>query len=87
MYGDIQWFNFGALAGINAGDGVDHITIPGSLTPSIVDIEETSNVGIPGMWIFRFEKGKWMHIIKYVICHNSIVIRSLRTRMYLYTNC
>ena len=65
IYGDIQWNNGGALAGINAGDGVNHITIPGSLTPSIVDIEETSNADIPGVWIFNFEEGKWILIIKY----------------------
>ena len=57
MYGDIQWINNGAVAGINAGDGVNHITIPGSLTPSIINIEETSNVDIPGVWIFNFEEG------------------------------
>ena len=57
MYGDIQWINYRALAGINAGDGVNHITIPGSLTPNIVNIEETSNADIPGVWIFNFEKG------------------------------
>ena len=64
LYGDIQWINGVALAGINAGDGMNHITIPGSLTSSIVNIEETSNVGIPGVWIFRIQEGKWMHIIK-----------------------
>ena len=66
MYGDIQWINYRALAGINAGDGVNHITIPGSLTPSMIDIEETSNVDIPGVWIFKIEQGNtYMHIIKY----------------------
>ena len=67
IYGDIQWNNSRALAGINAGDGVNHITIPGSLTPSIIDIEETSNVGIPGVWIFNFEEGKWMSILSMVV--------------------
>ena len=50
-----------ALAGINAGDGVNHITIPGSLTPSIINITQTSNIGIPGIWIFQVGKSK--HII------------------------
>ncbi|XP_065916878.1 uncharacterized protein [Dysidea avara] len=44
-----------ALAGINAGDGENFITIPGSLTPSIINITQTTNVGIPGMWIFRVD--------------------------------
>ena len=42
-----------ALAGINAGDGVNSITIPGSLTPDIINITQTSNVGIPGVWMFK----------------------------------
>ena len=54
---------------------MNHVTIPGSLTSSIVDIDETSNVGIPGVWIFRFEEGKWMqvriHMVVYSVgnCH------------------
>ena len=55
MYDDIQWtFGDEALAGMNAGDGVNYITIPGSLTSSILDIEEMSNIGVPGVWIFNF---------------------------------
>ena len=56
VYVDIRWTTR-ALAGINAGDGINYITIPGSLTPSILDIEETSNVGIPGRWIFKVGEG------------------------------
>ena len=46
-----------AVVGINAGNGINHITIPGSLTPSIINISQTSNVGIPGVWIFKVSKG------------------------------
>ena len=46
-----------ALAGINAGDSVNSITIPGSQTPSIINIAQTSNVGIPGVWIFKVDSG------------------------------
>ena len=42
-----------ALAGINAGNRVDSYTISGSLTPSIINIAITTNVGIPGTWIFK----------------------------------
>ena len=66
--GKIQWTTgdesgldgFGgteALAGINVGDGINNITIPGSLTPSIINIAQTSNVGIPGVWMFQVGKG------------------------------
>ena len=46
-----------ALAGINAGDGINSVTIPGSLTPDIINIAQTSNVGIPGIWMFKVGEG------------------------------
>ena len=81
--GEIQWttgdFDDGfnglngteALAGINAGDGVNHITIPGSLTPSIIDIADTSNVDIPGVWMFKVGEGTY--ICTYVVKHTCFV--------------
>ena len=58
--GEIQWTN-GALAGINAGDGVNSVAIPGSLTPNIINITQTSNVGIPGVWMFQVDRGMYMN--------------------------
>ena len=55
-----------ALAGINAGDGVNHITVPGSLTSSIINIAQTSNVGIPGVWMFKVGEGDQLCICGYV---------------------
>jgi len=52
-----------ALAGINAGDGVNSITIPGSRTPSIINITQTSNVDIPGVWIFKVNEGTYIMCI------------------------
>jgi len=46
-----------ALAGINAGNGVNQFTIPGSRTSEIINIDHTSNVDIPGIWIFRVTEG------------------------------
>ena len=61
-----------AVAGINAGDGVNYITIPGSLTPSIINITQTSNVGIPGIWMFKVNEGIIM-INMYILCvHCSV---------------
>ncbi|XP_023931054.1 protein mesh [Lingula anatina] len=44
-----------AQAGFNAGDGLRYFVVPGSRTPSIVDIENTTNVNVPGRWIFRVD--------------------------------
>ena len=72
-YGNIHWttgrdsggfrglFGTEALAGINAGDSVNSIIINGSLTPEIINIDKTSNVQVPGVWIFQVGKGKGPH--------------------------
>ena len=51
-----------ALAGINAGDGVNSVTIPGSLSSSIINITQTTNVGIPGIWMFKVNEGKLINV-------------------------
>ena len=43
-----------AQVGYDAGDYTNYYTINGSMTANIVDIETTSNVDIPGMYIFDF---------------------------------
>ena len=44
-----------AQVGYDAGDSINYYTVNGSMTPSIVDIETTSNVGTPGMYIFEVD--------------------------------
>lgn len=44
-----------ALAGINAGDGIHFYTLPMSLSDDVIHIEETSNVDVPGKWMFRVD--------------------------------
>ena len=44
------------MAAINAGDDVNYIIVPTSRTPEIINIDETSNVGIPGVWMFQVGK-------------------------------
>ena len=65
--GEIQWTTgdasggsgglggISALAGFNTGtgDGINFFTIPGSLSDDIINITGTSNVGIPGVWMFQ----------------------------------
>ena len=64
LYADLQWpsgdYFYGydeVLAGYNAGDQINSYTIPGSNTLSITNIARTSNVGIPGTWIFKVGQG------------------------------
>ena len=69
LYADLQWTTgdlssgtdglggIEALAGINAGDSVNSITIPGSRTSNILNLVSTSNVGDPGVWMFKIGQG------------------------------
>ena len=42
-----------ATVGFNAGDMENFATVPGSNTANVINISSTSNVGIPGMWMFQ----------------------------------
>ena len=43
-----------AQAGFNDGFGINYFVVLGSNTQAIINVTSTSNVGIPGKWIFRF---------------------------------
>lgn len=47
-----------AKAGFDAGDGKSFFTIPGSCEDDIVTVDERSNIGIPGKWIFRIDSSQ-----------------------------
>ena len=69
LYADLQWTtgdkSFGndglggteALAGYNIGDQINSYTIAGSRTSTITNIATTSNVEIPGRWVFKVGQG------------------------------
>ena len=51
-----------ALVGINAGDDrMNFITVPGSRTPNITNIINTSNIGFPGVWMFKVDECMGYH--------------------------
>ncbi|KAI0212249.1 Sushi, nidogen and EGF-like domain-containing protein 1, partial [Lamellibrachia satsuma] len=68
-YGDILWTTgvgsggdeatglggIPAQVGFNAGDGLRYFSVPGSRQAAIVDVETTTNVGLPGRWMFRID--------------------------------
>ena len=68
-FGEIQWTTGDssggddglggdeAVAGINGGDLHRYYNILGSQTPDIINIDQTSNVEIPGVWMFQVGKG------------------------------
>ena len=54
IYGDIQWGE-GAQIGFNAGDGTVYFTIPGALSSATLNITQRSNVGSPGLFIYKVD--------------------------------
>ena len=56
-YEDIQWGRAETTVGFNAGDQLQFITLPEPLTAEgVLNLENTSNVGIPGVYIFRVDQ-------------------------------
>ena len=59
IYGDIQWddsANFdGANIGFDGGDGTRSFMAPGALTSQTLNIDEGSNVGVTGLYIYRVD--------------------------------
>ena len=45
-------YNYNNYDQYDDGDGENFFNIPGSRTPEIINITQTSNVDNPGMWIF-----------------------------------
>ena len=65
LYGDIQWGDR-ALIGFNAGrDQIGSYILPSSLTPDVVNVNQQSNVGIPGIFLFRVD-GKCVGVYLYI---------------------
>ncbi|NXW25826.1 TECTA protein, partial [Circaetus pectoralis] len=71
-YWDIQWTTGAASdgdpetglggtpahAGFNSGDETHFYNIPGSQTDAIINITKTSNVNVPGRWVFQVDDFK-----------------------------
>ena len=54
IFGDIQWGD-GANIGFSAGDGVRFFMVSGALTNQTLSIDEGSNVGVTGVYIYRVD--------------------------------
>lgn len=54
IYDDINWGR-DAQIGFNAGDGVSFFTLPEALANETIDIDERTNVGEPGIFVFRID--------------------------------
>jgi len=53
-------------------DGANFFTVPGSGTSDIINITQTSNVGIPGMWMFI--TATMQGVVQRIICIKYVCI-------------
>ncbi|XP_071797061.1 uncharacterized protein [Asterias amurensis] len=56
-----------AKVGYNAGNGVAYYAVPKSMTDQIYDIEESTNIGTRGRWLFRLDT-------EVVVCPNDTIV-------------
>ena len=56
-----------AYVGFNAADNIRYAKAPDSQTPDIINIDTTSNVGRPGVWMFRVDESE----VAVSICDNT----------------
>ena len=57
IYQDIEWGSEDTTIGFNLGDGITSFTLPESTTTDgVLMLENSTNVGIPGTFIFRADE-------------------------------
>ena len=85
IYGDIQWGGQ-ANIGFDAGDSITSFMVPSALTNLTLDIDEGSNVGVTGLYMYRVdlqsvrgprngEKSKLL--VVYLITARNICVRQI----------
>ena len=75
-----------AIAGISAGDGDNYTVIPEFGSPCVLDIDKTSNVGTPGVWMFKVGTSTYSELL-YVDIRDQHVytyVRSLHIRFFTF---
>ena len=65
-YEDIQWGEE-AQIGFNVGDGRTSFTLPEALSYLALNVDEYSNVGEPGVFIFRIDSKSNAKISRYAL--------------------
>ena len=54
LYDEIQW-GWRSQIGVNAGDGYSSLSLSEALTDPIEDIDNRTNIGLPGVFMFRID--------------------------------
>ncbi|XP_065944898.1 sushi, nidogen and EGF-like domain-containing protein 1 isoform X2 [Magallana gigas] len=54
MYNVINW-TYKTQVGFNAGDGIHYYSVPGSMTDSMLNLPQASNIGVPGQFVLMVD--------------------------------
>ena len=54
LYKDIQW-GIRAQIGVNAGDGYSSFSLSEAVADPVEDVDNRTNVGLPGVFVFRID--------------------------------
>ena len=89
LYADqlLQWTLHKATVGYDTKNGTNFYNVPESDTLLIINITHTSNVGIPGIWMFQTGQGMCIHcggVVKTIIYFTPHAERNSRGHAYLY---
>ena len=57
IYGDIQWGTSSTFVGFNLGNHSSFM-VPGSRSSAVTNIERESNVGVPGLFVYRVDQNE-----------------------------
>ena len=82
IYNNIQWGE-DAIIGFSAGDGMRSFTLPAALTKQVLSIDEGSNVGVTGVYIYQVDlcsilgpsNGEKTKIISCTYCWENLLER------------
>ena len=77
LYHSIQWGESDATVGFNAGDRERSFTLTDRFTASI-DFDSSSNVGIPGLYIFRVDQDEII-VPQGILCTCTVQINTAPT--------
>ena len=81
----------GAQVGFNGGDGVHFFVRPETQSDSILELDDNSNVCVPGKYVFRIDgetvqPGRCVNIKPGYLCNQKVAIRigsTSKTHLYI----
>ncbi|XP_061173563.1 fibropellin-1-like [Saccostrea echinata] len=85
-YHKVTWTK-STQVGFNAGDGVNFFSVPGSMTDTVLNLPQMSNIMIPGQFVFRVDQAKITNADVINECNSSPCVHGRCSNEYLRYEC